>query len=159
MKKKQTDGEISRIKGTVIPPSDEVNRLLTQCNSSPIKTGIHLDELLRRPELSYDLLEKIDTGRVPLPRSVRVSAEIQIKYEGYIKRELLEVEKARRLEEKHIPDSIDYKKILGLRLEAVEKLSAIRPLNIGQASRISGVSPADIGVLLIYLSGQGKKPD
>ena len=159
LKKKQTDEEISRIKGTVIPPSDEVNRLLTQCNSSPIKTGIHLDELLRRPELSYDLLEKIDTGRVPLPRSVRVSAEIQIKYEGYIKRELLEVEKARRLEEKHIPDSIDYNKILGLRLEAVEKLSAIRPLNIGQASRISGVSPADIGVLLIYLSGQGKKPD
>ena len=88
-----------------------------------------------------------------------LSKEIQIKYEGYIKRELLEVEKARRLEEKHIPDSIDYNKILGLRLEAVEKLSAIRPLNIGQASRISGVSPADIGVLLIYLSGQGKKPD
>ena len=151
-KRKLINEEIKRIEKTVIAPSDEVNRLLEALGSAKINTGIKLAELLRRPELSYLSLEKIDTERPSLPRGVRVTAEISIKYEGYIKRELAEVEKQKRLEDKVLPQDIDYKKILGLRLEAAEKLDRIRPLNIGQASRISGVSPADIGVLLIYLS-------
>ena len=152
-KRRLINEEIKRIEKTVIAPSDEVNAYLLECGSTQIKTGIKLAELLRRPELSYDMLEKIDTGRIKLPRGVRVTAEISIKYEGYIKRELLEVEKQKRLEDKRIPPDIDYNSLLGLRLEAVEKLNKIRPMNIGQASRISGVSPADVSVLLIYLSG------
>ena len=145
--------EIKRIEKTTVAPSEEVNSHLSECGSTQIKTGIKLSELLRRPELSYDMLEKIDTGRPNLPRGVRVTAEISIKYEGYIKRELLEVEKQKRLEDKALPTDLDYSAILGLRLEAAEKLNKIRPMNIGQASRISGVSPADVSVLLIYLSG------
>ena len=151
-KRKLINEEIKRIEKTVIAPSDEVNSLLETLGSAKINTGIKLAELLRRPELSYLSLEKIDTGRPILPRGVRVTAEISIKYAGYIKRELAEVEKQKRLEDRVLPEDVDYKKILGLRLEAAEKLDRIRPLNIGQASRISGVSPADIGVLLIYLS-------
>jgi tRNA uridine 5-carboxymethylaminomethyl modification enzyme len=108
---------------------------------------------MRRPELTYEELVKIDTGRIELPRGVRTTAEIQIKYEGYINRELQEIERQKRLEDKLLPSDIDYESIRGLRLEAIEKLSKIRPVSIGQASRISGVSPADIGVLLIYLNG------
>lgn len=151
-KRAEIDREVERIKGTVIAPSAEVNAFLSENNSSEITTGIKLSELLRRPELTYDSLAKIDTGRVELPRGVRTTAEIQIKYEGYIKRELSEIERQKKLEDKRIPDGIDYEKIRGLRLEAIEKLSKIRPVSIGQASRISGVSPADIGVLLIYLN-------
>ena len=146
------EAEVRRIEKTVIPPSAEVNELLESVGSSKISTGMKLAELLRRPELSYAALEKIDTDRPSLPASVRTTAEIQIKYEGYIKRELADVERQKKLEDKKIPDGIDYSKILGLRLEAIEKLDKIRPLNIGQASRISGVSPADIGVLLIFLN-------
>ncbi len=144
--------EIARMEKCTIAPSDEVNSFLAEHSSTPIKTGIKLAELLRRPELDYKALGKIDTDRPMLPRGVSVSAEISIKYEGYIKRELAEVAKQKKLEDKIIPEDIDYKSLLGLRLEAAEKLDKIRPLNIGQASRISGVSPADIGVLLIYLS-------
>ena len=151
--------ETERIENTTVAPSDAVNAFLEENGSAKIKTGIKLGELLRRPELSYDALGKIDTGRPDLPRAVRVSAEINIKYSGYIKRELAEVERQKKLEDKIIPQDIDYGKILGLRLEATEKLSKIRPVNIGQASRISGVSPADIGVLLIYLSGGRNKAD
>lgn len=148
--------EIKRIEKTVIAPSDEVNEYLESQDSAKIKTGIRLAELLRRPELSYRALGKIDTGRPTLPKGVCVTAEISIKYEGYIKRELSEVEKLKKLEGRQLPHDIDYSSILGLRLEASEKLNKIRPMNIGQASRISGVSPADIGVLLIYLAG-GRK--
>ncbi len=144
--------EISRMEKFTVAPSEAVNAFLREHGSTEIKTGIKLAELLRRPELDYKDLSKIDTGRRNLPRSVRISAEIAIKYEGYIKRELAEVEKQKKLEDKVIPAEFDYKSLQGLRLEAVEKLDKIRPLNIGQASRISGVSPADIGVLLIYLS-------
>ena len=140
----------------MIAPSEDVNLLLESLGSAKLSTGIKLAELLRRPEVSYAALEGVDTGRPSLPRGVRTTAEISIKYEGYIKRELSEVEKQKKLEDKALPAEIDYKSILGLRLEAAEKLDKIRPLNIGQASRISGVSPADVGVLLIYLSG-GKK--
>ncbi len=144
--------EVARIEAVNIPPSKEVNELLSSYGSTPISTGIKLSELLRRPELTYEALAPIDKGRGELPDSVKTTAEIQIKYEGYIKRELAEVERQKKLEDKLLPPDIDYTKILGLRIEAVEKLSEIRPLNIGQASRISGVSPADIGVLLIYLN-------
>lgn len=151
-KRQLIEEEIKRMERTVVAPSDEVNEYLESLGSAKIKTGIKLSELLRRPELSYKLLEKIDTGRKTLPRGVATTAEISIKYEGYIKRELAEVERQRRLEDKALPADIDYGSIKGLRLEAVEKLEKIRPLNIGQASRISGVSPADVSVLLIYLS-------
>ena len=146
------NAEISRIENTVLPPSEEVNAFLEKHGSAAVKTGVRLSELLRRPELTYALLKEVDTQRPHLPRSVAKTAEIQIKYEGYIKRELQEVERQKNLENKLLPSDINYSEILGLRLEAAEKLNAIRPLNIGQASRISGVSPADISVLLIYLS-------
>ena len=152
VKKAMIEKEIERIESVNIPPSDAVNAFLREHSSTEIKTGIKLSELLRRPELSYDALAAIDLTRPDLPRGVRVTAEIQIKYEGYIKRELCEVARQKKLEDKVIPDNICYKDILGLRLEAIEKLERVRPLSIGQASRISGVSPADIGVLLIYLN-------
>ena len=153
-KRTEINEEIKRIEKTVIAPTDTVNALLHSLGSAKLKTGIKLAELLRRPDLSYEALCEIDTERPPLPRGVRTTAEISIKYEGYIKRELAEVEKQKRLDDKAMPTDIDYKKILGLRLEAAEKLDKIRPVNIGQASRISGVSPADISVLLIYLSSK-----
>ena len=150
-------GEVARLTSTTVAPTTEVNDFLSSVPSSQITTGIKLAELLRRPEITYEMLGKIDTGRPELPRAVRVSAEIQVKYEGYIKRELRDVERSRRLEEKTLPDGIDYRAILGLRTEAAEKLSEIRPMNIGQASRISGVNPADVSVLLIYLEMRGRK--
>ena len=156
-KKALISDEIYRIEHTNIPPSEEVNSFLKEQGSTPISTGIKLAELLRRPELSYEALATIDKERPLLSRSVSTTVAIQIKYEGYIKRELSEVERQRKLEEKLLPEGIVYKDILGLRLEAAEKLDMIRPMNIGQASRISGVNPADISVLLIYLSSLKNK--
>ena len=151
-KKALIDEEIRRVEKTNIPPSAEVNAFLERNGSTLISTGIKLAELLRRPELTYEALAEIDKDRPALSRSVSTTVAIQIKYEGYIKRELGEVERQRKLESKILPKDISYKDILGLRLEAAEKLDKIRPMNIGQASRISGVNPADISVLLIYLS-------
>ena len=148
--------EIKRLQSTVLPPSDEVNSLLSSLGSSEITTGAKLSELVRRPEISYASLAPVDKEREALPREVVTSVEVQVKYEGYIRRELAEVERHRRLEERKLPDGICYRDILGLRLEAAEKLERIRPANLGQASRISGVNPADISVLLIYLA-QSKK--
>ena len=156
-KREMIEREIARVEKTNIPPSEEVNAFLLANASTPITTGIKLAELLRRPELTYDALAVVDKERPELPRAVRTTVAIQIKYEGYIKRELAEVERQRRLEEKLLPPDISYKDILGLRLEAAEKLEQIKPMNIGQASRISGVNPADVSVLLIYLTGLGKK--
>ena len=144
--------EIKRLEKTVVPPSEKNNAYLRSLNSAEISTGIKLSELLRRPELSYALLSELDPDRPTLPSAVVRTAEIQVKYQGYIKRELSEVERQKKLEDKRLPADIDYKKILGLRLESAEKLDKIRPMNIGQASRISGVNPADISVLLIYLN-------
>ena len=107
--------------------------------------------MLRRPELSYNAIAELDPDRSELPSAVIRTAEIKVKYQGYIKRELSEVERQKKLEDKRLPADVDYKQILGLRLEAAEKLNKIRPMSIGQASRISGVNPADISVLLIYL--------
>ena len=144
--------EIKRLEKTVVPPSEANNALLRSLGSTEISTGVKLAELLRRPELSYLALAPLDIDRPELPSSVVRTAEIQVKYQGYIKRELSEVERQKKIEGKKIPADIDYKAILGLRLEAAEKLDKIRPMNIGQASRISGVNPADISVLLIYLN-------
>ena len=156
-KKAAIEQEIKRVERTTVPPSVDNNAFLAENNSTLISTGVKLAELLRRPELTYEALAAVDKERPTLPRSVTTTVAIQVKYEGYIKRELAEVERQRRLEEKKLPDDISYKDILGLRLEAAEKLEKIRPMNIGQASRISGVNPADISVLLIYLSGNGKR--
>ena len=155
-KKELIKKEIERIERTNIPPSEHVNAFLSAHSSTALSTGIKLAELLRRPELTYEALAEIDKERPALPRAITTTVAIQIKYEGYIKRELSEVERQRKLEEKLIPADISYKDILGLRLEAAEKLDQIRPMNIGQASRISGVNPADISVLLIYLTGLKK---
>ncbi len=155
-KKANIEKEIARLEKTTVPPSEEVNKLLKENNSTEITTGIKLSELLRRPEISYKALSDIDKERPLLPSSVVRTAEVQVKYEGYIKREMAEAERQKKLEEKRLPEDISYKDILGLRLEAAEKLEKIRPRSLGQASRISGVNPADISVLLIYLS-QGKK--
>ena len=155
-KKRLIEEEIKRVEKTTVPPSAEVNAFLRENGSTEITTGIKLAELLRRPELTYEALAEIDNDRPALHRSVTTTVAIRIKYEGYIKRELAEVERQRKLEEKILPKDISYKDILGLRLEAAEKLDKIRPMNIGQASRISGVNPADISVLLIYLTGLKK---
>ena len=151
-KKTAIENEIKRLESTTVPPSERNNEILRSLGSSEITTGIKLSELLRRPELNYNAIAEMDVNRPELSSAVVRTAEIQVKYAGYIKRELAEVERVRKLEDKKIPEDIDYTKILGLKQESAEKLSKIRPMNIGQASRISGVNPADISVLLIYLN-------
>ncbi len=146
--------EKKRVAKTVISPSPVLSEILVSRETSDVKTGIRLIELLKRPELNYEVLAPIDPDRPELDPAVFEQVEIAIKYEGYIKKQFAAVENMRKLENKLLPDDIDYRGITGLRLEAQEKLSAIRPLNIGQASRISGVSPADVNVLMIYLVKQ-----
>ncbi len=154
-KKAQTEAEISRAGKTVIPPSAVVNACLEANGSAPISVGVKLADLLRRPELDYDKLAPIDPTRPDDYRpGVLVTAQMQIKYEGYIRREIAEAKRNEKLENKLIPPTVDYKKMTGLRIEAAQKLDAIRPRSIGQAARISGVNPADISVLLIWLSGR-----
>ena len=149
-KKAQTDEEIARLESTYISPL-VANPFLESRGLTTVATGISLAELLRRPALDYDSLAEIDANRPTLSRGAKMTAEISIKYEGYIKRQIAEVNRKARLEEKKIPEDLDYQAVKGLRIEAVQKLSKVRPLTIGQASRISGVSPADISVLMIYL--------
>ncbi len=151
-KQEQKKAEIKRLKTTVISPTDEVNAILVSRETSEITTGVRLIELMKRPQLGYDALQSIDTDRPALSANVMEQVEIEIKYEGYIQKQLKQVEQVRRLENKRLPSGFDYKNIIGLRLEAQEKLNKIQPLNIGQASRISGVSPADISVLLIWMA-------
>ena len=151
-KKQAIENEIERLKKIVFPPSKEVLEILERLGSTPITTGIHADDLLKRPEVGYYDLESVDTERQPLPKDVCEQVEISIKYEGYINRQMSQAQQVLKLENKKLPDDIDYSKIDGLRLEARQKLSQIKPLSVGQASRISGVSPADISVLLIYLN-------
>ena len=146
--------EKKRVQATVISPSPELTEILVSRETSDVKTGIRLIELLKRPELNYEVLIPIDKDRPDLDPAIFEQVEIAIKYEGYIKKQIAAVENMRKLENKLLPENIDYRSITGLRLEAQEKLSAIRPLNIGQASRISGVSPADVNVLMIYLVKQ-----
>lgn len=151
IKKENIDNEIKRIKSVIIKPNEKVNKLLKSLNSSEISTGIKLADLLKRTELTYDNLKGIDENRPELSAVERKQVEIQIKYEGYIRLQEAQVEKFKKLEKKKLSAKIDYNDIKGLRIEARQKLNKIKPSSVGQASRISGVSPADISVLLIYL--------
>lgn len=144
--------EIKRLKSTVISPTEEVNNILVSRETSEITSGVRLIDLMKRPQLDYDVLTSIDTTRPHLDRNIFEQVEIEIKYEGYIQKQLKQVEQMRKLEAKRLPSDFDFTNIKGLRLEAQEKLNKIKPLNIGQASRISGVSPADISVLLIWMA-------
>ena len=151
-RREQKEKEIERLNSTFLAPSEELNKLLEEQGTAPMSTGMRLADLVKRPQLTYDMLAPFDKDRPDLPRNVRDKVETEVKYEGYISRQQAQVNEMLRLEKKLIPADIDYDKVYGLRLEAVEKLNKIRPANIGQASRISGVSPADVSVLLIYLS-------
>ena len=144
--------ERERTEKTVIAPNAEINEMLVSRETSPLSTGCKLADLIRRPQLNYAVLTPFDKNRPDLPYEVFEQVEIDLKYEGYIKRQYAQIAEMQRLEVKLIPEDINYRDVINLRLEAMEKLEKIRPLNIGQASRISGVSPADISVLLIYLS-------
>lgn len=151
LKEEKIEKEIKRVNKTNIGTSDEVQSLLKELNSTPLISGIKLAELIRRPELNYDCLAPIDKDREELAYDIREQVNINIKYEGYIKRQKRQVEQFKKLENKMIPEDINYNDVPSLRIEAKQKLNEIRPLSIGQASRISGVSPADISMLLIYL--------
>ncbi len=146
------DREVERAENTFIAPSEKVSALMAEHNSAEVTTGIRVGDLIRRPELNYEIIKEIDKTRPELSEEVCRRAEIEIKYKGYIKKQELEIEAFRRLENKKLPQDIDYTTVKGIRLEASQKLNKIRPLNIGQASRISGISPADISVLLIYFN-------
>ena len=158
-KEEQIAQEIDRVNHTNVGTSEKVQQLLDSYGSTRLTSGTTLAELIRRPELSYDKLKKIDEDRPDLPWDVAEQVNINIKYEGYIKRQMKQVEQFKKLENRKIPENIDYNEIQSLRIEAKQKLSQIRPASIGQASRISGVSPADISVLLVYLSAAGKTSD
>lgn len=145
------DEEIDRLKHTTISPCEELNKILEEKGTSAMITGQRATELIRRPQLGYEDLKDFDKNRPQLSREICEQVEIEIKYEGYIKKQLAQVEEIRKMESKLLNPSLDYDTISGLRLEAKEKLNKVKPLNIGQASRISGVSPADISVLLIWL--------
>ncbi len=144
--------EKERIRLVSVAPSERLNEVLVSRETSPLTTGCRLIELIKRPQLNYEILAEFDKDRPDLPREVFEQVEIGIKYEGYIKKQLAQVDEMRRLEVKKLSSDIDYTKVTGLRMEAQEKLNKVKPANLGQASRISGVSPADISVLLIYLS-------
>lgn len=155
-KQEQKRAELKRVQSTTLPPSEELNEILVSRGTSPLSTGAKLADLLKRPQVSYQDLTAVDWGRPKYSTAIFEAVEIELKYEGYIKRQRADIEEARRLERKRLPQ-VDYAQIKGLRLEAVEKLNKVRPENIGQAGRISGVSPADISVLLIWLAAQERQ--
>ena len=150
-KERLIEEEVERMKKTTVGARAEVQELLAKYESTPLQSGTTLAELLKRPELSYEIIKDIDKDRKELPEDVKEQVNIELKYEGYIKRQLRQVEQYKKLENKKIPEDIDYDDVYSLRKEAVQKLKELRPASVGQASRISGVSPADISVLLIYL--------
>ena len=148
--------EIERLETVTVGPTGEMQQFLAAHGSAPLKSGGKLMDLLRRPELSYDALAAFDPGRPALPAVIREQVEIRVKYDGYIKRQLRDIEQSRRMEGRELPNNLDYDAVPSLRTEARQKLSRIRPVNVGQAGRISGVSPADLTALLIYLeTGKG----
>ena len=157
LKKSMIEEEIKRLESKVIGGTKEIQELLIKCGSTPLKTSVTLAELIKRPELSYDQIKPFDPERPELPDDVIWQVNINIKYEGYIIRQKRQVEQFKKMEKKLIPESIDYDDVHNLRKEAVQKLKAIRPVSVGQASRISGVSPSDLSVLLVYLEQYGKK--
>ena len=161
-KERQIEEEVRRVEHTYVGSSAQVNQVLEQYGSTPLSGGSSLAELIRRPELNYDSLADIDPKRPKLPDSVTEQVNINIKYDGYIRRQQKQVEQFKKMEKKKIPENLDYDQVQSLRIEAKQKLKEYRPMNIGQASRISGVSPADVSVLLVYLenfrggTGEGK---
>lgn len=157
LRKKQKETEIERLRRTTVAPSEEINDRLSALGTTPLTTGIKLAELIKRPEVSYFDLADFDPCRPELPYEVGLKVETEIKYEGYIARQQSQVDDMLRLENKKLPKTADYSEIDGLRLEAREKLNSVRPENIGQASRISGVSPSDISVLLIWLEKENRQ--
>lgn len=152
-KEEAIENEIKRVGKINFGPTEEVNSLLESLDSSPLSTGVNMGDIIKRPEITYDMLAPIDKDRPELSDEVREQVNIQIKYEGYIARQMKQVEAFKKLEAKKIPENIDYDEVMGLRLEARQKFKAVRPVNIGQASRISGVSPADVNMLLVYMNG------
>ncbi|MDX9917500.1 MAG: tRNA uridine-5-carboxymethylaminomethyl(34) synthesis enzyme MnmG [Gudongella sp.] len=151
LKKSMLNGELERLKKIVITPTAEINDFLEKCDSAPIKTVWTLYDLIKRPELGYEILSPLDKDRSELPKEIRLLVETEIKYEGYIKKQMIQIEQFKKLENKKLPLEMDYSQVKGLSNEARQKLEKIGPDSVGQASRISGVSPADINVLLIYL--------
>lgn len=158
-KEEEIQKETKRVNETLIGANSKVQEFLSRNNSQGLKTGTTIGELIRRPELTYDLLEPIDENRKALPKDIRDQVNINIKYEGYIERQLRQVDQFKKLENKSIPENIDYELIKSLRIEAKQKLMKLKPASVGQASRISGVSPADISVLLVYLEQYRRKED
>ena len=158
-KKENINKEIERLNKTTIKPTEKVNDFLQKNGSSTISNGVKIAELLRRTELTYEKLGEIDIERPELPKEVVEEVEIQVKYEGYLKLQEAQVEKFKKLETRKLPEDIDYNELKGLRIEARQKLNKIKPTSVGQASRISGVSPADVSVLLIYLEQLKRKED
>ncbi len=156
-KQEQKQAELKRVQKTTLPPSQELNDILVSRGTSPLTTGAKLADLLKRPQITYMDLEPVDKERPQYSTAVFEAVEIELKYEGYIKRQRADIEEARRLERKRLPQDVDYSAIQGLRLEAGEKLNKVKPENIGQAGRISGVSPADISVLLIWLASKERE--
>ncbi len=152
----QVEKEIHRVKHTNIAPSEEINEFLAEMGTSPLSTGCKLADLIRRPQLGYDMLDRFDANRPLYDDEVREQVEVQIKYEGYIPKQLEQIENMRKMESKKLPEDLDYSTVYGLRLEAIEKLNKQKPENIGQAPRISGVSPADVSVLMVWLEQQGR---
>lgn len=156
-KQEQKQAELKRVQKTTLAPSQELNRILVSRGTSPLTTGAKLADLLKRPQITYEDLAPVDKDRPQYSTAVFEAVEIELKYEGYIKRQRADIEEARRLERKRLPQDVDYSTIQGLRLEAGEKLNKVKPENIGQAGRISGVSPADISVLLIWLASKERE--
>ncbi len=150
-------GEIERVQAVTMGPEKNLLALLEKYGTSPVKTGVRLSDLMKRPELDYEKLAEIDPERPDLPAAVREQVNIQIKYEGYISQQKKQVEQFKKLENRLLPEDMDYESIQGLRIEARQKLTAVRPRSLGQASRITGVSPADISVLLIALEQRKRK--
>jgi tRNA uridine 5-carboxymethylaminomethyl modification enzyme len=156
-KKNKIYSEIERVKNTIIKPNKKTNELLTNLGTSEINSGYKLSELLKRSEVTYEATKDIDPERPELDIAVQKEVEIMIKYEGYIELQNKQVESFKKMEKKLLSEDIDYNQIKGLRLEARQKLNKIKPYSVGQASRISGVSPADISVLLVYIEQQNRK--
>ena len=158
-RKENIEKELDRVRSIRINPTEENNNIIRKLNSTELKNSLTFAELLRRPELNYEKLADLDKDRPKLRKDIIDNVEIEIKYEGYIKKQEIQICQYKKLENRVLSKDLDYKKIDGLRLEAREKLSDIRPESIGQAGRITGVSPADINVLLIYLESQRRRHD
>lgn len=154
-RQEQKRTERARLVSTILSPTEELNAVLTACGTTPVVTGIRLEDLLRRPQITYETLAQLGQHNPDLDPLVREQVEVEVKYEGYVRRQLADIEEMRRLENRLLPPDVDYSAITGLRLEAQEKLARIRPRSIGQASRISGVSPADVSVMIVWLNSRG----